>query len=499
MAQKHGEDRLPLPMAETTVERSRMLDRASSCFRGTKRMDSCEEAHPPASVFGEIAFEAAYSFVANEDSRIVVIAGPFSFLKKHTKRDPEKNTPELRRRVSEEESSFPSTRRFVDVVPGTSLHLASTDRICDQHAFRNEQYPLEVAISAMLVCAERWNPERKRLLQDLAGEGAPCNAKEKVCVENIVNECGSLRNSEGAKRLRKFDVITSRRALRALLCFLFPGSSPYGKAFDIDVTISGNTIILNVVTEPVRAHSVGYGVDFERLLVQPVFVNEVDRKGVSTGGAELTNGYVVQSMLLCGTLRVAVSAETDAIAPQFNPLQKSIRPEFCCSIHGETSGRNCVFSRQTIGSNDCLVHNCKQLSLLEEQLLQCAAPLAELKSFSEVRGLAWEAAADQMRLGGARMLVTGPHIRGSIRHVQVLPLRDVEKEANSAATDEEKWQGLTVLLQKLHELAADARGKSGDEVGCVRVRHDGLSSQLKVENRGAENIRVSQEVASWFR
>ncbi|KAL8275744.1 hypothetical protein Esti_000307 [Eimeria stiedai] len=463
--------RVPLSVTETAVERSRILDRASSCFGGTKRMESCGESLSLASLFEEVAFEAAYSFVANEDSRIVVIAGPFSFLKKHTKRDPEKATSEQRHRaVSEEECSFPSTRRFVDVVPGTSLHLASTYKICDQHAFRNEQYPLEVAISAMLMCAERWNPERQRLLQD-----------------------------EGAKRLRRFDVIASRRALRALLCFLFPGSSPYGKAFDIDVTISGNTIILNVVTESVRAQSVGYGMDLERLLVQPVFVNEVDRKGLPTGGAELTNGYVVQSMLLCGTLRVAVSAETDAIAPQFNPLKKSIRPEFCCSIHGETSGRNCVFSRQTIGSNDCLVHNCKQLSLLEEQLLQCAAPLAELKSFSEGRGLAWEAAADQMRLGGARMLITGPHIRGSIRHVQVLPLRDVEKEANSAATDEEKWQGLTVLLQKLHELAADARGKSGDEVGCVRVTHDGTSSQLTVKNRGAGNIRVSEEVASWFR
>ncbi|KAL8435212.1 hypothetical protein ACSSS7_002633 [Eimeria intestinalis] len=486
-------------MTVTTIERSRVLDRASSCFRRAKRMDSCDESSSPASAFEEIAFEAAYSFVANEDSRIVVIAGPFSFLKKHTKREPAKNTSEQRRRVSEEECTFPSTKRFVDVAAGASLHLASTDKICDQHAFRNEKYPLEVAISAMLICAERWDPERKRLMQDDAGEGRPCHAKEKVCMESIVNECGSLRNSEGVKRLRKFDVITSRRALRALLCFLFPGSSPYGKAFDIDVTIAGNTIILNVVTDPVRAQSIGYGMDFERLLVQPVFVTEVDRKGLPTGGAELTNGYVVQSMLLCGTLRVAVSAETDAIAPQFNPLKESIRPEFCCSIHGETSGRNCVFSRQIIGSNECLVHNCKQLSLLEEQLLQRAAPLAELKSFSEGRGLAWEAAADQMRLGGARMLVAGPHIRGSIRHVQVLPLGHVEKEANSAATDEEKWQGLTVLLQKLHELAADAREKSGDEVGCIRVTHDGVSSQLKVEDRGAKSIRVSEEVASWFR
>ncbi|KAL8439138.1 hypothetical protein Efla_000653 [Eimeria flavescens] len=485
-------------MFDTSIQRSCILESASSPSEGTKRLDSRAEEPRSRVIFGELAFEAAYSFVADESSSTVVIGGPFSFLKKRTQNESYTRTSSLRElKSSAEESRFPTSRRMVDVAPGTCLQLARNDKICDQHAFRNAQYPLEAAIAAVLLCAERWKPERKRL-QGRPRVGHTCRAKVNAGVDDIISECGSLKNSDGAERLRRFDVIASRRAIRALLCFLFPNCSPYGGPFKIDITISGNTAIFTVVTECLKSQSIGYGLDFENLLVQPACVTEVDSEGELKEAAELTNGYVVYSMLLCGVLRVAVSAETDAVVPQFNPLKHTLGPGSCCSIHGEGGQRACVFTRQTVGSNECLVHKCSRLSLLEEQLLQLAAPLAELKSFSEGRGLAWESTADQMRLGGARMLICAPHIRGNIRYVQVLPVTDVEKEANTAASDKEKWYALTALLQKLHELAANARSQAGGDVGCVRVAHDGISSFLNVTDRGPENIRVSREVASWF-
>ena len=172
-------------------------------------------------------------------------------------------------------------------------------------------------------------------------------------------------SASGAQRLREFDVITPRKALRLLLHFLYPASTPFEQSFSIDVDLIGSTMVLTVNTQPIRSIPVGYGIDFEdRLLKRPSLHSAAVTGGLPPVGPpdELTSTVVVHSMRLCGMLNIAVAAETDAIAPQFNPIKDEVPPHACCS---DNAGPLCCFARQRIGSNECLAHACKKLSRLD--------------------------------------------------------------------------------------------------------------------------------------
>ena len=491
-------------MADVLLERSLFLSDASSSSGHVGRSDSYQEASLPDVVFDECQYEGMYCWVASEQSRTVIVGGPSAVLKNihQPNSDATRSDPSLNPAPSQEEGDMPTVPLNLYVEPGTALKLPRRDRIIDQATFRNPKFRMEVALSAVIFCCERWGPERQRL-QGSGGADKPCTAKRPASVESIISRCGSLKESDGAKRLREFDVITSRRSLRSLLRFLYPDSTPYLQPFAIDVDIAGKTIVLTTITETIKAKPTGYGVDFEERFVLPASLDtrqvpcaEQQIRGTQQ---ELTSMYVVYSVRLCGTMRLAISGETDAVDPQFNPIRGTVPLASCCCSNSAGSGRQCVFSRQVLATNECYVHSCEQLSLLEEQLIQGVAPLVELKSHAEDRGLAWQETAAQMRLGGAKLLLKGSHHRGALSSLQLLPVESVQREAQGQNTPERvKWQSLMALLQKLQEVAESARARSGENVGCVRVTFDGRSTFLRVSNRRAESLRLSREAASWL-
>ncbi|OEH78417.1 transcription factor [Cyclospora cayetanensis] len=384
-------------------------------------------------------YEAIYSWIASEESKALIVGGPSATLR--------------------------------------PLHAARASATADSSS----------------ACEEATLPTEREGLQKENISAEPCAAAQ--CTSRLpatVSGYGSLRESEGARRLRSFDVITSRRALRCFLRFLLPHSSPYLIPFSMDVDLVGNTLLLTVL-DPVKGRPLGYGINFEERFVSPAKMCTND-KAVN----ELTTLYVVQSVNLCGELKLAISAETDALDARFNPLRNSVSAESCCSSNKNKSSLACTFDQQMIGSNECHVHSCKQLSLLEKQLLQDCAPLVELKTLSHFREYPWEDTADQMRLGGAKLLLKASHRRGTLQTLQLVPIEHVEKQLDlNGLSGTDKWPSLVILLKKLREIANMVRWESSSDVACLRLIFDGGHS-LRVFNREPGTVRLSKEAVTWL-
>lgn len=445
--------------------------------------------------FENCQYEAIYNWVADEKSTTVVVGGPASLLKSRCFNISVKESRSRQDSSDTAKKSLPTSPIHLRMKSKAKLKLADAKRISDQGAFRNPKYPLEVALSSIILCSERWGRERRRLrVRDI--NMRPCKAAPNAAVGGIAKRHGSLANPAGARRLREFDVITSRRALRLLLRFLYPESTPFEQSFSIDVDLIGSTMVLTVNTQPIKSVPVGYGIDFEdRLLEKPSL-----HTGAVTGilppvrpPDELTSIVVVHSMRLCGMLNIAVAAETDAIAPQFNPIKDEVPPDACCS---DNAGPSCCFVQQRIGSNECLVHACEKLSLLEEQLVRGEAPLAELKSHSIRRPMPWEETADQMRLGGAKLLVKGAHDNGVVASLQLMPIECVPMREYHV--ERAKWQALVFLLQKLRKLADAERKSQGQRVGCLRLTYSMSKPYLVVDGRMPSTVRISPEAVDWL-
>ncbi|XP_026191637.1 uncharacterized protein LOC113146954 [Cyclospora cayetanensis] len=463
-------------MTERRIKRSDCLLNSQTVLTADKALLDCK-------------YEAIYSWIASEESKALIVGGPSATLRPlHAARA----SATADSSSACEEATLPSEPRNIHFQWGTCLTLELCDRIQDQHAFRNAQYPMEAVLAAIILCCERWAAEREGLQKEnISAE--PCAAAQ--CTSRLpatVSGYGSLRESEGARRLRSFDVITSRRALRCFLRFLLPHSSPYLIPFSMDVDLVGNTLLLTVL-DPVKGRPLGYGINFEERFVSPAKMCTND-KAVN----ELTTLYVVQSVNLCGELKLAISAETDALDARFNPLRNSVAAESCCSSNKNKSSLACTFDQQMIGSNECHVHSCKQLSLLEKQLLQDCAPLVELKTLSHFREYPWEDTADQMRLGGAKLLLKASHRRGTLQTLQLVPIEHVEKQLDlNGLSGTDKWPSLVILLKKLREIANMVRSESSGDVACLRLIFDGGHS-LRVFNREPGTVRLSKEAVTWL-
>ena len=210
---------------------------------------------------------------------------------------------------------------------------------------------------------------------------------------------------------------------------------------------------------------------------------------------ELTTSFVLHSFHFCQQMRILITAEVDAVDPGFNLLPKQ---EASSSSSIDCGGEYCSYKEQDIGSNACYIHSCAQLSLLEQQLVFGCPPLVELKSHSISHGFHWGEAADQMLLGGVKMLLKADHFRGSVQTVDLLPYEFVRKQSGSRQQRNDKWRSLLVLLQHLHKHAEGARNCGGDDVGCIEVTHDGRADFLTIKNRHTQKLRISRDSVLWL-
>lgn len=452
---------------------------------------ACLKPAPPGSgdgmsALGEFCFEGIYSFIADERSKVVVIGGPCREVDEAFRINTDESS------IEEQQKAFLSESQKIPITAPLHLTRTTQETISNELAFRNHLYPLEAAITAFLVCNSRWESFRQALQNcEQPCRTRPAASSASICPSGTgVPENIPIGTEESLQRLVSFSVITARRCLREFSRFLFPRNTQYNTPFATDVDLVGQTLILTP-KGPAKTIPVGCGRDFEQKVTSAAAVHSEEGKI-----EELTNSYVLYSFNLCQNMRVLVTAEIDAIDPGFNLLPKtaasSSRKVNCC-------GEPCTYEKKTIGSNACYIHSCAGLSVLEQQLVLGCPPLVELKSHSICNAFQWEEAADQMLLGGVRLLMKAAHTRGSVETLELLPYECVRKLAGSWRQPNSKWHSVLSLMQHLYKHAERARSREGADVGCIEVAYDGKSDYLTIRSRRMQNARISSDAAKWLK
>ncbi|CDI85930.1 transcription factor btf3, putative [Eimeria praecox] len=484
------------------------------------------------SALGEFCFEGIYSFIADERSKVVVIGGPCREVDEAFRINTDESS------IEEQQKAFLSESQKIPITAPLHLTRTTQETISNELAFRNHLYPLEAAITAFLVCNSRWESFRQALQNcEQPCRTRPAASSASICPSGTgVPENIPIGTEESLQRLVSFSVITARRCLREFSRFLFPRNTQYNTPFATDVDLVGQTLILTP-KGPAKTIPVGCGRDFEQKVTSAAAVHSEEGKI-----EELTNSYVLYSFNLCQNMQVLVTAEIDAIDPGFNLLPKTAasrsRKVNCCgepcTYEKKTIGSNallvtaeidaidpgfnllpktaasssrkvnccgepCTYEKKTIGSNACYIHSCAGLSVLEQQLVLGCPPLVELKSHSICNAFQWEEAADQMLLGGVRLLMKAAHTRGSVETLELLPYECVRKLAGSWRQPNSKWHSVLSLMQHLYKHAERARSREGADVGCIEVAYDGKSDYLTIRSRRMQNARISSDAAKWLK
>lgn len=107
-----------------------------------------------------------------------------------------------------------------------------------------------------------------------------------------------------------------------------------------------------------------------------------------------------------------------------------------------------------------------------------------------------------MLLGGVRRLLKAEHRSGEVKKVKLIELNSLLHQINSQESPDSqiaRWKALAALLLQLRKLAQDAKDLPSDEVACIRVQYFAREEYLKIQKRNKEEVRLSEEAASWLK
>ncbi|PHJ23257.1 transcription factor btf3 [Cystoisospora suis] len=421
--------------------------------------------------------------------------------------------------------SLPISQSRGSTLRGKVLHREDRIEFYHENAFHDPSHPVEQLFCAASGCQERWSA---------AGRvNRPCACSRSVSdrSKGDVTEEGST--TKAMLCFASFDFITDRSVLRALLRFLYRDIAQYSRSASIDVDVYGETCVFTHIHEETRGPDVGFGHRFERECAEKPRITVGESTGQASNAVDvrdLSSFHLIQSFVLCGTLRLLVRTEVDAcIHPEAlqdrtdHPTNKTKffgnsgcredGPEY---VNDYRQGPTLYLSRRQPSTltpfEDCLLDG-------NERCLQ------ELKSASERNEsrVPWQDLYFQMRIGGVSRLLMAVHSRGRILRTEYCDLPAVARKAfcqtlgfppgsrgasggghphsshdNRASTEEpscasevEYWCRLATILLEIRDIALSRRGP--DKTAFLRIEIGELS-ELSVYERQNPQPRLSKNL-----